>query len=318
MARILIGNVKGTQGEQGPQGERGPQGIQGPQGETGSVENIGYNLISLSANDWEEGNYWDNGNTNDADKDDIRMKRDRFIPLTKGTEYTLTEQSVYLSSVTQFKLFQYDGDSLVDLTKIDRGENITFTATGDRFIISTVNIEGFTVRKSFLGDRIKMKLEEGSKSTGFHPAIEKTKVDNDRAVLLGIPGRGFQSGSISTSDVISGYNVKQNTETLSSNGELSLSSGHWIVSVQLRLDPIDKPDGKYHLLIRQNGEVIYRTQSESNTEIPLKLNAVIHSANNDVITLEFFSFNIIDTTTTEVTLYDDERFSFLHAKYIGG
>ena len=32
MARILIGNIKGPQGEQGPQGAQGPVGPQGPQG----------------------------------------------------------------------------------------------------------------------------------------------------------------------------------------------------------------------------------------------------------------------------------------------
>lgn len=32
MARILIGNIKGPQGEQGPQGVQGPVGPQGPQG----------------------------------------------------------------------------------------------------------------------------------------------------------------------------------------------------------------------------------------------------------------------------------------------
>ena len=35
MARELLGNLKGPQGEQGPQGEKGPQGEQGPQGENG-------------------------------------------------------------------------------------------------------------------------------------------------------------------------------------------------------------------------------------------------------------------------------------------
>ena len=32
MARILIGNIHGPQGDQGPQGEQGPVGPQGPQG----------------------------------------------------------------------------------------------------------------------------------------------------------------------------------------------------------------------------------------------------------------------------------------------
>ena len=32
MARILIGNIKGPQGERGPQGVQGPVGPQGPQG----------------------------------------------------------------------------------------------------------------------------------------------------------------------------------------------------------------------------------------------------------------------------------------------
>lgn len=38
MARILIGNIKGPQGEQGIQGEQGPQGMPGPAGPTGQID----------------------------------------------------------------------------------------------------------------------------------------------------------------------------------------------------------------------------------------------------------------------------------------
>ena len=36
MARILIGNIKGPQGEQGPQGLKGDTGAQGPKGDPGA------------------------------------------------------------------------------------------------------------------------------------------------------------------------------------------------------------------------------------------------------------------------------------------
>lgn len=40
MARILIGNIKGPQGEQGPQGVQGPVGPQGPKGDTGPMPTL--------------------------------------------------------------------------------------------------------------------------------------------------------------------------------------------------------------------------------------------------------------------------------------
>ena len=40
MARILIGNIKGPQGEQGPQGIQGPVGPQGPKGDTGPMPTL--------------------------------------------------------------------------------------------------------------------------------------------------------------------------------------------------------------------------------------------------------------------------------------
>nr|DAR65031.1 MAG TPA: collagen alpha 1(VIII) chain protein [Caudoviricetes sp.] len=39
MARILIGNIKGPQGDRGQQGERGPQGAQGVPGTTPALVN---------------------------------------------------------------------------------------------------------------------------------------------------------------------------------------------------------------------------------------------------------------------------------------
>lgn len=40
MARILIGNIKGPQGEQGPQGPKGDTGPQGPKGDTGPMPTL--------------------------------------------------------------------------------------------------------------------------------------------------------------------------------------------------------------------------------------------------------------------------------------
>ena len=40
MAKILIGNIKGPQGEQGPQGIQGPVGPQGPKGDTGPMPTL--------------------------------------------------------------------------------------------------------------------------------------------------------------------------------------------------------------------------------------------------------------------------------------
>lgn len=40
MAKILIGNIKGPQGEQGPQGVQGPVGPQGPKGDTGPMPTL--------------------------------------------------------------------------------------------------------------------------------------------------------------------------------------------------------------------------------------------------------------------------------------
>lgn len=40
MAKILIGNIKGPQGEQGPQGDQGPVGPQGPKGDTGPMPTL--------------------------------------------------------------------------------------------------------------------------------------------------------------------------------------------------------------------------------------------------------------------------------------
>ena len=53
MAKTLIGNIKGPQGEPGPQGPQGLQGIQGPQGERGpqglDVSGVAGQFIGFSA-----------------------------------------------------------------------------------------------------------------------------------------------------------------------------------------------------------------------------------------------------------------------------
>ncbi len=90
MARILIGNIKGPQGEQGPQGVQGPVGPQGPQGPLPPlVNNALATEAGVSALDAVMGKTLQEQITNN--KNDITELNSEMITITtKDYEVTLT------------------------------------------------------------------------------------------------------------------------------------------------------------------------------------------------------------------------------------
>lgn len=137
------------------------------------------NLIPLQESNWEQGARWSSG-TNDNNSIDIRMKVSSAITIKDGQTYTLNDNSAYNSRIGQIMVHCFDNAGNMTYYFIRaRGSQNTFTAKGTKLVISFKAMDGFAIPLDYIeGDRIQIKLEEGSDYTGVSPAPETFTVYN--------------------------------------------------------------------------------------------------------------------------------------------
>src|SRR5699024_5300879 len=137
-----------------------------------TTQEIGANLIPMSANAWEDGTFWSSGSHNNG-SGGIRTKE--YIEVIPGEKYTFQDESAYVSSILEVQIAQWDGDTRLGITDfINRGDSRTFTAEGDRIRIGLTPIKGFGIPPRFIDhvdERIRMKLEKGPTATPMMNAI---------------------------------------------------------------------------------------------------------------------------------------------------
>ena len=116
MARILIGNIKGPQGEQGPQGVQGPVGPQGPQGPLPPLVN---NALATEAG---------------VSALDAAMGKTLQDQITQNTQGITQLNSKFILSGDAVSARIYnEGDSLIDLNlTYTNGEQYSFVILADR------------------------------------------------------------------------------------------------------------------------------------------------------------------------------------------
>lgn len=147
------------------------------------VANIGANLIPQSANAWERGGLWIESGTETAPNGSLRMKKG--ITIKPSTEYTLSDDSKYVSAVREIHIHQYSPTGAhITYRTIPRGGEVTFTtwSNADTIRVALVPIEGFSVLPHYiehLDGRIKVKLEEGSVATPMVNAISQLQQTAD-------------------------------------------------------------------------------------------------------------------------------------------
>src|SRR5699024_2542 len=73
-----------------------------------TTQEIGANLIPMSANAWEDGRFWSSG-AHDNGSDGIRTKE--YIEVIPGEQYTFQDESAYVSSILEVQIAQWDGDA---------------------------------------------------------------------------------------------------------------------------------------------------------------------------------------------------------------
>lgn len=124
---------------------------------------VSMELIPQQSDDWVEGAISDTTGANDNTRtSSIRMKASK--PITKGQVYTLSDNSVYASSIGEIWLIEYDGNTFKRVTKIPRGGMKTITAVGTEFRVALLNFEGVTVLPRFFDEpdkRIAVQLVKG-------------------------------------------------------------------------------------------------------------------------------------------------------------
>src|SRR5699024_3581414 len=141
-----------------------------------TTQEIGANLIPMSANARENGTFWSSGSENNGSGGTFTGIRTKdYIEVIPGQQYTFQDESAYVSSILEVQIAQWDGDTRLGITDyINRGNSRTFTAEGDRIRIGLTPIEGFGIMTWFIDhvdERIKMKLEKGATPTPMMNAI---------------------------------------------------------------------------------------------------------------------------------------------------
>ena len=123
MARILIGNIKGPQGEQGPQGVQGPVGPQGPQGPLPPlVNNALATEAGVSALDAAMGKTLQDQITQNTQG--ITQLNSNLVPTKRNLTWQDTVAEFGLSYSLKFKTFVYVHAAFTTVSGLSAGNDL--------------------------------------------------------------------------------------------------------------------------------------------------------------------------------------------------
>ena len=124
MARILIGNIKGPQGEQGPQGVQGPVGPQGPQGPLPPlVNNALATEAGVAALDAAMGKTLQDQITNN--KNDITQLNSKLAPVKRNLTWQSTVSEIGASYSLKFGNCVYVHAGFTTVSGLSAGNDLT-------------------------------------------------------------------------------------------------------------------------------------------------------------------------------------------------
>lgn len=124
MARILIGNIKGPQGEQGPQGVQGPVGPQGPQGPLPPlVNNALATEAGVAALDAAMGKTLQDQITNN--KNDITQLNSKLAPVKRNLTWQSTVSEIGASYSLMFGNWVYVHAGFATVSGLSAGNDLT-------------------------------------------------------------------------------------------------------------------------------------------------------------------------------------------------
>lgn len=124
MARILIGNIKGPQGEQGPQGVQGPVGPQGPQGPLPPlVNNALATEAGVAALDAAMGKTLQDQITNN--KNDIAQLNSKLAPVKRNLTWQSTVSEIGASYSLKFGNWVYVHAGFTTVSGLSAGNDLT-------------------------------------------------------------------------------------------------------------------------------------------------------------------------------------------------
>src|SRR5699024_1512169 len=140
------------------------------------VANIGANLIPLVSGAWERGNISITTGQPGVSTTSIRTKD--YIDVSPSTEYTLSDNSTYLSEIARIDVHQYSvNNGWIANRFIERGNKVTFTTWSNtvKVRIAITAISGFTLLPEEIErtSEVKLKLEVGASATPMLNAISR-------------------------------------------------------------------------------------------------------------------------------------------------
>src|SRR5699024_7258081 len=140
------------------------------------------NLIPLTQSAWEVGNWYTTNGAAGGMSGNLRTKIGQ-ISVTEGRVYTFHDNSLYASAIENIYILHYrDGQYIGSSSgweQVERRGRLTFNARGNEIRLSLRPMEGFGILLEFIGrsdNRIRFKLEEGDRHTGFIPGPSRFSV----------------------------------------------------------------------------------------------------------------------------------------------
>lgn len=289
MAKVLLGNIMGEQG---------------PKGDPGAIDNVNENLINFADHQWEEGGLYSSG-TDNPNVQGIRLKSEYAIPLTVDETYSFTDLSLYTSGVSIVQLHVFnDAMEQVQFISRSRLESTSFVSQGTQLRITYVPGENLSVRKYFLLNRIKSKLEVGDQSSPWLHVMNALKKDVTESTYGNIEGYITQQAFTSISggqfgaDRVSDYTLSENTETLNTDGEFILSPGVWSINIKIAMKPVNGGTGYLAMALYHNDVMLERDLRDADSYETLTINRTLKINQGDVLQLRVYSNGVFDTVET--------------------
>src|SRR5699024_7124393 len=170
------------------------------------------NLIPLTESACEEGGWYTTNGEANATPGRIRTKAQNTIEVIEGGTYTFHDNSLYASAIENIYILHYrDGQYIGSSSgweQVERRGRLSFNARGNEIRLSLRPMEGFGILLEFIGrsdNRIRFKLEEGDRHTGFIRRPSRFSVYNagnvtvePESMMLNIQADGAQSDNYCT------------------------------------------------------------------------------------------------------------------------
>lgn len=206
--------------------------------ETIGLEAVNANLLNTSTANWEQGSFWTSNGAPSNPDGNPRIRTVEPVIVEKGATYTMSDKTDSSIPLATYNVLQYENGVLKSFKFINKGESYTFTAEGNEVRVSLSPPDGDSLSPDMMGgtgDKIRLKLEQGSHVTQHPPVLDSydNRIGNAESAIKSNAGVSL----LNYKHMVKGTNdwTDALVKALDENMSVFIPSGEYVINSSIQL-----------------------------------------------------------------------------------